>query len=91
MPHINGTVPGDAMFTFAASKLSFYGAGFTGSIYQWNVSSGIQIASFNAHSDQIMSLMLANDVLCSGSYDSTVKTWNTQSLENVGAFSGKFV
>lgn len=76
--------------SFVADKLSLYGGGYFGSIYQWNISSGIQTALLNEHSDQVRSLQLIDDTLYSGSWDKTIKAWNTKSLESVNVFQGNF-
>ncbi|KAI3656233.1 hypothetical protein MP638_001689 [Amoeboaphelidium occidentale] len=81
------SAPDDVTLCFAASKLSLYGGGYSGSIYQWNISSGIQIAFFRAHSDQIISSQLTDEILYSGSLDITSKAWNTKTLEIVRDFA----
>ncbi|KAI3659778.1 hypothetical protein MP638_000907, partial [Amoeboaphelidium occidentale] len=77
----------DLILSFASDMLSLYGGGAQGSIYQWNVSSGIQIAMLSAHSADIRSLKLDNEILYSGSWDNSIKTWNTKSLENFSIFA----
>ncbi|KAI3655667.1 hypothetical protein MP638_004245, partial [Amoeboaphelidium occidentale] len=78
--------PGDAIVSLLSNHLFLYGGGFFGSIYQWNISSGIQTAVFSAHSDHVRSLQLTDDLLYSGSWDSFIKTWQTKSLESINAF-----
>lgn len=88
---INCLVPDESIISLTANKFSLYGGGQSGSIYQWNVSSGIQTTFINAHLDQVWSLELNNDLFYSGSLDSTAKAWDTTSLGSVRVFLGKFV
>jgi WD40 repeat protein len=88
---LNSIVPGDFTPTLVTNGFSLYGGGFFGSIYHWNMSSGIETALFSAHSEQIMSLKLNNEVLYSGSWDNTIKVWNTESMENVRVLASKFI
>jgi WD40 repeat protein len=74
----------------AASKLSLYAGGNSGSLYQWNISSGVQTAERLAHWEKIMSLTLTEDILYSGSYDFIVGVWNANSLDNLNSFYGYF-
>jgi WD40 repeat protein len=55
------------------------------------MSSGIQTAFISAHTIFISSLQLTNDLLYSGSYDGTIKSWNTKSFERVGDIPSDFV
>ncbi|KAI3661527.1 hypothetical protein MP638_007257, partial [Amoeboaphelidium occidentale] len=78
--------PHDEILSLAASKLSLYGGGNSGSLYQWNISSGVQTAERLAHWEKIMSLTLTEEILYSGSYDFIVGVWNANSLDNLNSF-----
>lgn len=81
----------EAILSFAAKKLSLYGGGFYGSVYQWNMSTGFQIALFSAHDHVVTSLQLSDDILYSGSLEGRIKAWNTTSIVNFRIFDGNFV
>jgi hypothetical protein len=71
-------------------KLSLYGGGFYGSLYEWSISSWVQRAVDGVHSNQVLSLKLKDDILYSGSFSGSIKALNTKSLEIIGDFTGNF-
>lgn len=68
-----------------------YTGGDYGYIYQWNLSSGVQTASFLANVAPISSIQLINDILYSGSFEGTLKSWNTKTFTIIGYYSGKLI
>lgn len=68
-----------------------YGGGYSGFIYQWNVSSSVQTSLFKAHSAQIRSLQLFDNFLYSSSLEIKAKAWNTKTFEIVSVFEGYFL
>lgn len=77
--------------SITANKWSLYVGGALGYIYELEKSSGIEMAFFNAHSAQISSLQLTDDVLYSGSFDTIVRAWDSKYLEIVGDYTGNFI
>lgn len=81
---------GEPILSFAADKFSLYGGGFYGSIYQWNTTSGNRTGLIRAHSDRVLSLQLSDDILYSGSFDTSATAWRTKSLQSVRVYDGAF-
>lgn len=79
------------MTSFAGNQIVLYGGGFSGFVYQWNLSSAVKVSSVKAHSAQIRSLQLIDTILYSASHDYKAKAWNTNDFEIVRVFDGNCI
>ena len=54
----------------------------------WDMTTGQQLASMQSHTDRVSSLALTGSLLVSGSWDGTVKLWDTGSMQLLHALRG---
>jgi WD40 repeat protein len=59
-------------------------------IFQWNVTSGVQTASFSGHTNMVATMKLVLGVLYSGSVDKTIRLWNVSAKQNILVLYGKY-
>jgi WD40 repeat protein len=72
-------------------SIYLYSGGKDLKIKQWEISSGVAIAEFVEHTEEISSLQLSDTSLFSASYDPSIKFWSLETRDSIRTLNCKII